>query len=592
MLYPVESYSREVKDISGIWNFKLDKDNVGRKEKWYSNELQETIFMPVPASYNDITQDSEIKDHIGDVWYEKKVVIPKTWQNKRIVLRIGSATHYGIVWVNGKKVVEHKGGYLPFEAEINEGIEYGREARITICVNNILDWTTLPPGEVIEMEESLKYPKGYRMQKYFHDFYNYAGLHRPIKIYTTPKMYIEEVDVDSDIKDDNGIINYNITCNNNSGQIKVFIYDECNKLVGSNMGKKGRIVIPNPNLWKPGRGYLYKLVIHIMDNNEIEDEYFLKVGIRTVCISNGKFLINSQPFYFKGFGKHEDMDIKGKGMDHSIIIKDFNLMNWIGANSFRTSHYPYAEEVLQLADELGIVVIDESPAVGMTFFNESRKVFVDERVNDVTLDHHLKVMEELITRDKNHPSVIMWSVANEPSSWEDGAVEYFTKVAETTRQLDCTRPITMVNYAFPYGEKTCKVAGLFDIICLNKYYSWYEDCGQLDLIEYQLQNELTAWHEKYNLPIIITEYGADTIEGFHSDPPEMFTEEYQCEMLKCFHRVFDKLDYVIGEHIWNFADFSTKQGTTRIMGNRKGIFTRQRQPKAAAHMLKKRWHRF
>ncbi|GKX29775.1 beta-glucuronidase [Vallitalea longa] len=592
MLYPVESYSREVKDLSGIWNFKLDKNNKGREEKWYFEDLQETILMPVPSSYNDITQNKEIKDHIGDVWYERKVIIPKSWHNQRIILRVGSATHYGIVWVNGKKVAEHKGGYLPFEAEINEYIEYGRENRITICVNNVLDWTTLPPGEVVEMKENHRYPNGHKVQKYFHDFYNYAGLHRPIKIYTTPKIFIKEVDIDTDIENNDGIIDYDIVCNDELVHIKVSIFDKDNKLVGMNLGLQGNVKIPDAILWKPGHGYLYKMVIHIILNNEIVDEYCLNVGIRTVCIRDGKFLINNEPMYFRGFGKHEDMDIKGKGLDNSIIIKDFNLMNWIGANSFRTSHYPYAEEVLQVADKLGIMVIDESPAVGMTFFNEDRKVFVDERINDVTLEHHLNVMDELINRDKNHPSVVMWSVANEPSSWEDGAVPYFTKVAARTRELDDSRPMTMVNYAFPYGEKACKVAGLFDVICLNKYYSWYEDCGQLDLIEYQLENELQAWHDKFDLPIIMTEYGADTIQGLHSDPPEMFTEEYQCEMLKSFHRVFDRLDYVIGEQIWNFADFATKQGTTRIMGNRKGIFTRQRQPKVAAHMMKKRWHTF
>lgn len=88
----------------------------------------------------------------------------------------------------------------------------------------------------------------------------------------------------------------------------------------------------------------------------------------------------------------------------------------------------------------------------------------------------------------------------------------------------------------------------------------------------------------------MSEYGADTIAGFHQDPPVMFSEEYQCELLKRYHNIFDKLDFVIGEHVWNFADFATKQGVTRVLGNKKGVFTRQRQPKSAAHLLKERWN--
>ena len=99
-------------------------------EKWYEKPLEDTELMPVPASYNDITQNSEIRDHIGDVWYETQVIIPKSWSSQRIVLRFGSITHLGHVWVNGKFVISHKGGYLPFEALINDYIEPGRKIEL------------------------------------------------------------------------------------------------------------------------------------------------------------------------------------------------------------------------------------------------------------------------------------------------------------------------------------------------------------------------------------------------------------------------------------------------------------------------------
>ena len=89
---------------------------------------------------------------------------------------------------------------------------------------------------------------------------------------------------------------------------------------------------------------------------------------------------------------------------------------------------------------------------------------------------------------------------------------------------------------------------------------------------------------------IITEFGADAVSGMHSDPPVMFSEEYQRDLIDEFTKVFDKYSYVAGEHVWNFADFLTKQGLSRVIGNKKGVFTRERQPKLSAHFLKERWH--
>jgi len=316
------------------------------------------------------------------------------------------------------------------------------------------------------------------------------------------------------------------------------------------------------------------------------DIYRMEIGIRTVRVEGKQFLINEKPFYFKGFGKHEDSDIRGKGLDQVINIKDFNLLKWIGANSFRTSHYPYSEEILFLADQYGIAVIEEAPAVGLNLWNRNEKVFTEGRVDGKTLEHHLEIMRELIARDKNHPSVIMWSVANEAATYEDGAEEYFRRVIEETRRLDPTRPITIVENT---KASETKVSKYVDVICVNRYYSWYTDSGDLSVIEYQLERDLREWYELYRKPIILSEFGADAISGFHSDPPLMFTEEYQQEMIKRFVGVLDRLDFVVGEHIWNFADFMTKQSITRVVGNKKGVFTRNRQPKMVAHFLKERW---
>lgn len=587
MLYPRESETREVKDLSGLWNFKVDRLDEGFAKQWYAGPLKDTIIMPVPASYNDIVQDTSVRDHIGYVWYERKFIIPAVWKGKRVFLRVGSASHHATVWVNGVEAATHKGGFLPFEADISDLIEYGTENRVTVAVNNILDWTTLPPGEILEYNDTL-HPQGYRVQDYFHDFFNYSGIHRPVRLYTTPVNHIKDITVNPGIDGRDGTLDYTVMPENDTGKVRVRLIDEDGAEVSLSEGKQGRLTVRDARLWEPGNAYLYTFVAEILDEDGVlQDVYRLPVGIRTVHVAGKEFLINGKPFYFKGFGKHEDVDTRGKGLDEVMNVKDFNLFKWIGANSFRTSHYPYSEEIMNLADRLGIVVIDECSAVGFNFFDEQKKVFTAGRVSEGTLAHHLQVLRELIRRDRNHPCVVMWSAANEAATYEEEAVPYFKAVVDEIRKLDSSRPVTIVESTAP--EKSL-VAQLFDVVCYNRYYSWYRDCGHLEIIRHQLEHDLKTWYERFRKPVLMAEYGADSISGFHQEPAVMFTEEYQCELLEHYHVIFDGIDFIIGEHVWNFADFATKQGTIRVVGNKKGVFTRQRQPKAAAHLLRKRWN--
>ncbi|HHV80219.1 TPA: beta-glucuronidase [bacterium] len=588
MLYPKESETREVKNLSGVWRFKVDRENTGLEEAWYSKPLEDTIPMPVPSSYNDVTQDISIRDHIGYVWYEREFFVPSSWKDKRIFIRIGSASHFSIVWINGEKVLEHKGGFLPFEAEITQIVKFDGENRLTVAVSNILDWTTLPPGEMRAFNDPM-HPPGYKTLEYYFDFYNYSGIHRPVYLYTVPENYISDIRVTTDIKGFDGEVSYRVEVKGKKGNVEIILMDKNKREISKRYGEEGTLTVRNAQFWEPDNPYLYTFKVNLYNDNKLEDSYSLQTGIRKVEIKDDKFLLNGKPVYFKGFGKHEDSNIRGKGFDPVIVLKDFYLLKWINANSFRTSHYPYAEEVLDLADEFGILVIDEAPAVGMNMFSlmsPGRKVFSEERAGERTLEYHIQVMKELIARDKNHPSVVMWSVANEPASQEDGAEDYFRRVIAATRSMDPTRPVTLVDCMRAEESKTAKYV---DVICINRYYSWYTDSGNLDIIEYQLEKDILDWYARYKKPVFLTEYGADTIAGLHQDPPVMFTEEYQEEMIKRFNNVLDRLSFVIGEHVWCFADFVTKQGIIRVMGNRKGVFTRERYPKKVAFYLKERW---
>ena len=214
-------------------------------------------------------------------------------------------------------------------------------------------------------------------------------------------------------------------------------------------------------------------------------------------VKGTEFLLNGKPFYFKGFGRHEDIEVRGKGLDHAMNVKDYNLMKWIKANSFRTSHYPYSEEFMNMADRYGLAVIDETAAVGLNLAlragGRGQQTFSPDVIGDQALEAHLQGLTELIDRDKNHPSVVMWSLANEPAAHEDATLPYFEKVVAKARELDPSRPICHANVMFaPAGS--CKISHLFDVICLNRYYGWYVQSGDLDRAAASLEEELKAWH--------------------------------------------------------------------------------------------------
>jgi beta-glucuronidase len=589
LLAPHDTPTRQRMSLDGLWRFTLDPDGVGRGDGWWNGLPTGAREMPVPASYNDVFPEAAVHDHVGDAWYETLVRVPAAWAGERIVLRFGSATHRAVVWVNGVEVVEHEGGYTPFEADVTGVVEPGGIARISVVVSNVLTWQSIPPGYVEDT------PDGPR-QRYFHDFFNYAGLHRTVWLYTTPTAHVHDVTVVTGLDGTTGTVRYEVEATGADAlEVRVALADGDGAEVARARGASGELTVDGVHPWRPGEGHLYDLTVELWGGDAAVDSYSLAVGIRTVEVDGTRFLINGEPFYFRGFGKHEDSALRGKAHDNVVMVHDFALMDWLGANSFRTSHYPYAEEVLDYADRLGIVVIDETPAVGLNmglvggiFGGQGFTTFSEETANDATREVHRRAIEELVARDKNHPCVVIWSIANEPESDTPASRAYFEPLAAEARRLDPSRPVGFVNVMLAPPDKDV-ITDLFDVVMLNRYYGWYVNTGDLAAAERGLEAELRAWVDKHGKPIIITEYGADTLAGLHNVVPIPWTEEYQAELLAMSHRVFDRLDAVVGEQIWNFADFATSSGIMRVDGNKKGVFTRDRRPKAATQHLRDRW---
>jgi beta-glucuronidase len=590
LLYPHQSATRITSNLSGLWRFKLDPKDAGERAGW-ANGLTATRPIPVPCSWNDLFDDA--KRYTDTAWYETDINVDAAWAGRTLILRFGSAVYRAKAWLNGRLLGEHIGGHLPFAFDITGAARTGASNRLVVMVENKLTVDRVP---------AIPDPHRYRLHtQHFpqttYDFFPYSGLHRPVLLAVLPTTHVHSVQVVTTTSGSTGTVDVEFTVNGGwSGPARVSLAGGNAPIVSETAVRSGhakvRLTVPSARLWEPNDPFLYQLSLSLGAADRLVDEYRIKIGIRTVAVRGSQLLLNGKPVFLRGFGKHEDFILHGRGLDLAVLVRDFELLKWIGANSFRTSHYPYSEEALQLADEYGFLVIDETPAVSQVFSDP-------QSVIDTRQRHLAGVIDELIARDRNHPCVILWSLANEPitkpfHTLDDAPADavakgtaFFKPLFEQVRRLDPTRPVALVSVQGGPREWV----GLGDVICANSYDGWYGVSGNLPEAEKVLTKELEALRSQHgDKPIVLTEFGADAMPGGHAQPAEMWSEDYQAELIAMYLRVAARYPYVIGTHPWAFADFKTSESIMRVEGmNFKGVFTRDRRPKRAAHLLREAW---
>jgi beta-glucuronidase len=575
MLYPQQNPFRQVMTLPAYWDFRVDPDNCGLEEGW-SGGFEGVRPIAVPASWNE--QFEGERDFLGPAWHQTRFDIPWGWEGKRIMLRFGSVNYLADVWLNGELIGQHEGGHLPFEFDVTKAVQPEGNTLI-VRVDGRLAPDRVPPGNVSGEMLDTGASQGGTYPRTNFDFFPYCGIHRPVMLTAATAESIRDITVITNIEGSTGVVTVRVVCPD--GEIRVTLTGHGVNVteMGEVTGGSGQVTltVPNAALWSPVSPDRYDLTVELNRGGRAVDRYTLPIGIRTIAVEGDQLLLNGEPIRLVGVARHEDFPIIGRGLPPAVVIKDFALMKWIGANSFRTSHYPYSEEIMFLADRLGFLVIDETPAVGLYF----RQDGLARR-----LELCKQYTQELISRDKNHPSVVMWSLANEPHSLRPEAGPFFRELYDLAKALDPTRPITLASFlgvpeaAFEF----------MDVLCVNRYHGWYLEPGQLDEGVAIVAEGLDALHAHFGKPVILTEFGADALPGCHAQPPEMFSEEYQAEMLTRYITMLASRPYVVGHHVWNLCDFKTSQGITRMGGmNYKGVFTRDRRPKLAAHALRRLW---
>ncbi len=518
-LRPQTNACRTAVDLSGIWTLRFDDRD------WHDG-IRHGIPVGVPGSWND--QVPGARDELGPAWYERRFEAPPL-AGREAAIRFGSVCYAAEVWFNGTWLGSHEGGHLPFAVPCADALAEGegenRENVLVVRVDGRLGRDRVPPGLV---------PPEQTHGRAFHpdvpfDFFPFAGIHRRTELVITPRNGIRDVRLDT-VRDGDAAI---LSVHTETGEGDIAL-----TLDGEPITSPHRV--GSAGLWSPVSPRLHVLDVELRRGGALIDKYTLRSGIRTVEVDGDGLLLNGAPIRLRGFGRHEDFPVLGRGTHPALAARDLHLMRDVGANSFRTAHYPCDEETLDVADRLGLMVIAETPAVGLYFGDGgdggdggNGGDGDTERRQELTL----RFLAEVIARDRNRACVIAWSVANEPRMNHPLAARAMRELCDAARALDGSRPASYVtDLPDAPGIETA------DIIFLNSYPGWYRHPGRLDVAEAVLGDTLDRVHERYRKPVVLTEFGADAIPGTHADPPAMWTEEYQAELIERFLRVAAERD--------------------------------------------------
>jgi beta-glucuronidase len=607
MFKPITGPHRTALDLDGYWHLLPDPTDTGEADGW-ARGFESRLRLAVPGSWNEQLSERGLADYVGAVWLMRRVWIPSEWADRRVWLRVGSADYEVSAWIEGCALGTSEAAFLPFDAELTGHVSPGTHATLVLRVDNRRDADTIPQGiaahEYAEAKERGTGAEHFPSARY--DFFPYGGLHRSATLYAVPQAFVRHAGLRPhvDAPRRNGVgsrsdarLTVTPHVDGDADGLRLTATLTPIPLYGHDPDPDAQAVarasgdpsaaltlhVAGAHLWSAHAPHRYALTLALHGPNGREvDRYTVRTGLRGVRTDGPRLLVNSEPVYLRGFGKHEDFPVVAKAHSPQVLVKDMELLRWIGANSFRTSHYPYHEDWLEEADRRGLYTIDEVPAVSL---NHSK-------TTDRTQAAHAAAIRALIRRDGHHPSVLMWALGNEPGlsgeseAGEQPARDYWAPLFALARTLDPTRLLIVPTH----GEHPGKVLyPLGDVCALNRYYGWYTQPGQLDVAARLLRDEMDAIAHAYDKPILLTEFGADTLAGWHDTAGGQFSEEFQARMIEVYCRVAREHSHGVGAHVWNFADFRTPQNFRRVGLNLKGVFTQTRRPKRAAHLLRELW---
>lgn len=560
---------RETLSLDGQWGVVIDPYETGYYDYRYQpsangyfkdqkmqnpSDLVEYNFdtgetLNVPGDWN--TQDDQLFLYEGTIWYKRDFDYSAS-ENERQFIYIGAANYESHVYLNGELVGHHIGGFTPFDVEVTDQLVEG-ENTLIVKVDNQRKREAVPTVNT--------------------DWWNYGGITRSVSLVSVPDTFVEDymIQLDSESSETvRGWVQVNGSDKaNQEVTIRIPEADIEQSVTTNDDGYAPVEFTADLELWSTKNPKLYEVLVE-SGKETITDQ----IGFRTIQQKDGEILLNGEPIFLRGVCIHESRPFGGGRANNPADAKV--LLGWakeMNSNYVRLAHYPHNEHMIRAADEMGILVWSEVPVYWTVQF-EKPEVY----------DNAEHQMTEMVDRDHNRASIILWSLANEtPRS--DARFHFLSNLAESVRKLDSTRLITAALETQSREEGVIGIhdpmAAVVDVIGVNSYCGWYgsmkpDECAKL------------RWVSDENKPVIISEFGGGALQGMHGEQNERWTEEFQTAVYEGNLEMIDNISFVRGTTPWILKDFrSPRRPLPRIQDfwNRKGLISDEGLKKQAFYIM-------
>ena len=577
--------NREIQSLNGKWNYIIDpyetgfydyryeafdeKPNPGNgaffldknpKDKTdlieYSFDKSPTLW--VPGDWN--SQDNKLLYYEGTIWYRRLFDYTKKSANNRVFIHFGAINYESDIYLNGKKLGKHIGGFTPFNFEITNLLKRTGNS-LVVKADNKRKREAVPTLNT--------------------DWWNYGGITRDVSLVEVGSTFVADYCVQlkkGSSTELTGFVQLNGSDKSQAVTLSIPELKLQTEIKTDSTGK-GLFTLKTRKLelWSPENPKLYHVEIGCAENKLVD-----KIGFRTIETRGCDILLNGKSIFLRGICIHEENALRGgRAYSEADAIMLLNSAKELNCNYVRLAHYPHSETMIRKADEMGILVWEENPVY-----------WTIQWENSATFNNARQQLTDVICRDKNRACVIIWSMANE-TPVSEARTEFLIKLTNTARSLDNPRLLSAAleihaDPKIPNGKVVeDPFAEYVDLVNFNEYIGWYDGLPE--------KCDRTSWAIKYNKPVMISEFGGSALQGFHGDSLTRFSEEYQEDLYRRNLVMLSKIPQFRGVSPWILYDFrSPKRLLPNIQDgwNRKGLIGQNGTKKKAFFVLKKFYDEF
>lgn len=549
--------SRRRISLNGTWSYTPDQYRAGENRKYFS-EVPDSMVVPgknpvdhdphsrqrikVPASWNMAVR--ELKYFETQLWYYRTFRPPVLRKGQRAFLCFEGSYYRTHAYLNGQDLGQHLGGFTPFEFEITRQLKSG-DNLLAVMVDASRDADRAPTTVT--------------------DWFTYGGLYRDVYIEVRPAKHVTDFFCQLDKRGRNFVGEVSATAGGSATVTIKGLGVEARVKVPSG-SRPGKFKIPAPGKlvrWSCDRPKLYEVTCTFGDDERSE-----RIGFRTIEAKGGEFLLNGQPIRLKGISVHEDHATRGRSLTDADRTDVFREAEALGLNFLRLAHYPHSRRMAEMADRKGILLWEEIPVYWRI-----------QWTNKATYDDAAGQLRELILRDRNRASVILWSVANETPSKAEGRTDFLASLARLAKRLDATRLTTAAQFQDREGDKLVindPLAKHLDVLGVNQYGGWY---GHFEGVDAMADFDNVHYPDK---PVVVSEFGAGAKAGHHGR--HKFSEEYQAKVYRRQLAAMSRSRGIRGLTPWILMDFRSPMRENRLQQgfNRKGLVADDRKTRKQA----------